>query len=60
MTLESMTPQQITDATRNRAVTVIVPAYNSAKTLPHTLDSLLAQTNANFSVLVVDDGSEEE
>lgn len=60
MIVESMTPRAITDATRDRAVTVVVPCYNGAGTLPRTLDSLLAQTNKDFRVLVVDDGSDEE
>lgn len=60
MTAESMTPQEITEATRDRAVTVVVPSYNSAETLPRTLKSLTDQTNRDFRVLVIDDGSDEE
>lgn len=60
MTDESMTPQEITEATRDRAVTVVVPSYNSAETLPRTLSSLSDQTNTDFRVLVIDDGSDEE
>lgn len=36
---------------------IIVPAYNAARTLPETLDSLRAQSFADFEVLIVDDGS---
>ncbi|MEY9257648.1 glycosyltransferase involved in cell wall biosynthesis [Brevibacterium epidermidis] len=59
MTADSLSPQEITDATRELAVTVVVPAYNSADTLSRTMDSLLAQTFDDFAVLVIDDGSAE-
>lgn len=38
-------------------VSVIVPAYNAAKTIRRTLDSLRAQSWENLEVVVVDDGS---
>lgn len=50
----------IAERTRNSAVTVVVPAYNSADTIERTLESLVAQTSTDFCVLVIDDGSEEE
>ena len=40
-----------------KRVTVIVPVYNVEKYLERCLDSLLAQTYENVSVLVVNDGS---
>ncbi|MFC3613024.1 glycosyltransferase family 2 protein [Lutimaribacter marinistellae] len=36
---------------------IVVPAYNSARTLPATLDALLAQTYRDFEIVVVNDGS---
>jgi glycosyltransferase involved in cell wall biosynthesis len=38
-------------------ISVVIPAYNAARTLPRTLASVLAQTHASLEVLVVDDGS---
>lgn len=38
-------------------VSVVVPVYNSEKTILKTLDSLSSQTYKNFEVIIVDDGS---
>lgn len=40
--------------------TVIVPAYNRAKTLPRALDSLLYQTYDKWIAIVLDDGSTDD
>lgn len=39
---------------------IVVPAYNAAQTLPETLNSLLAQTEVDFEIVVVDDGSTDD
>lgn len=39
---------------------VIIPAYNCEDTLRRTLDSLVAQTNGDFTVLLVDDCSTQD
>jgi glycosyltransferase involved in cell wall biosynthesis len=38
-------------------VSVIVAAFNASETIAETLDSLLAQTHADWEAIVVDDGS---
>src|SRR5689334_24122006 len=38
-------------------VSVIIPAYNAAAFIGETLDSVFAQTFADFEVIVVNDGS---
>lgn len=38
-------------------VSVIIPAYNAAKTLGRTVVSLFAQTRKDLEIIVVDDGS---
>ena len=39
---------------------VVVPAYNSMRTIEATLDSILAQTVADLELIVVDDGSSDQ
>lgn len=42
------------------AVSVIIPAYNGAKTIRASLDSALAQTFTDYEIIVVDDCSRDE
>lgn len=41
-------------------IDVIIPAYNCSKTLDRTLGSLIAQTDSDFKVTIVDDCSTED
>lgn len=41
----------------NRAISVIIPIYNSASTLPRCIDSVLAQSWTDRQIVLVDDGS---
>lgn len=45
---------------RQPLVSVVIPAYNAADTLPQTLDSIFAQTWPRVQIVVVDDGSRDD
>lgn len=44
----------------NPVVSIMVPCYNSAETLPRALASLVAQTYSDWECIVVDDGSTDD
>jgi glycosyltransferase involved in cell wall biosynthesis len=49
-----------TPHTLDRSITVVIPTYNRCFELARALDSLVAQTDADFDVIVCDDGSTED
>ena len=44
----------------NHDLTVVIPTYNRSQELVRALDCLVAQTDADFQVIVCDDGSTED
>ncbi len=41
-------------------VSILMPTFNAAETLPETMDSLLSQSHTDFEIVVVDDGSSDQ
>ena len=41
-------------------ISVVLAAYNAANELPETIDSVVAQTETDFELIVVDDGSTDD
>ena len=44
-------------AARDPKVSVVIPAYNTARFLPEAIESVLGQTFTSYEVIVIDDGS---
>jgi glycosyltransferase involved in cell wall biosynthesis len=44
----------------NRYFSVVIPVFNRTRTLPAALQSVLAQSEQDFEVLVIDDGSSDD
>ncbi len=40
-------------------ISIIIPAYNSEKTINRCIDSILLQRFSDFELLLIDDGSAE-
>lgn len=40
-------------------ISVVIPAYNSEKTIPETIESVLKQTFTDFEIIVINDGSKD-
>ncbi|MEO0456164.1 MAG: glycosyltransferase [Cyanobacteria bacterium P01_A01_bin.114] len=41
-------------------ISVVIPAYNSARTIGDTVQSVLAQTFTDFEIIVINDGSQDD
>jgi len=44
----------------NKTIDIIIPCYNSEETIERALESLAEQTNRDFNVIIVDDGSSDK
>lgn len=46
--------------TKSPKISALLPIFNAAQSLPHTLDSLQRQRFANFEIIAIDDGSTDD
>ncbi|AWT08733.1 glycosyltransferase family 2 protein [Stutzerimonas frequens] len=47
-------------STSDLLISIVIPAYNYAKTLPRAVESVIAQLSESSELLVIDDGSTDE
>ena len=45
---------------KKNMLSIIIPIYNSEKYVQRCLDSIVSQTNKNFEVILIDDGSKDK
>ena len=38
-------------------LSILIPVYNSAKTIKRTIDSVLLKRNIDYEIIIIDDGS---
>ena len=38
-------------------ISIVIPIYNAEKTIGYTIESILNQKNADYEIIIVDDGS---
>ena len=43
----------------DKKISIILPVYNSEKTIKRTINSVLSQTNENYELIIVNDGSKD-
>lgn len=60
MDKDSEVKQIQAESESGNAVTVVIPTYNRSQELARALDSLVAQIDSDFDVIVCDDGSTED
>ena len=46
--------------TNKNLVTVVIPCYNDSEYILEALNSVLLQTFRDYSIIIIDDGSEDE